>query len=448
MKFSDSLRLAGLLVAAAVSLRAQPAANATAIPERLDLQTAIRYALDNNFTIRQARERIRQQEGVELEVKASVLPTVAATGSYSRNDREISSYLGDTDRSWSLSVTAKETLYAGGGVLAGIRNSRLLREAAVLELQGIINEQLLLVRTKYLSILLATEKVAVQEENVKLLEEQYKDAKNRFEAGAISNFEVLRAEVSLANGRPPLIQARNDFRIAIEEFRQVTGFTGGDSKDLSHLPVFEGKLSVTAQPESIALGDALNSANANRPELQRLSKLVNAGEEGMKIARAGYLPTVQAFGSYAFARSTTSAAWDNRRDGWQVGVQANWNIFDGRATAGRVAQAKSKLNQTKLSVEDSTLAVQVEVRRAHSSLQEAWELVESTNKVVEQASEALRLANVRYSAGTATQLDVLTSQVSLTQARLNQVQSYYGYNVALASLRKAMGQSDSYAAAQ
>jgi len=445
MKFSDSLRLAGLLALAAVALRAAPAANATAIPERIDLQTAVRYALDNNFTIRQARERIRQQEGVELEVRAQALPTVAATGAYSRNDREISTYAGDTDRAWNLSVTAKETLYAGGGVLAGIRNSKLLREAAVLELQGIINEQLLLVRTKYYSVLLARERIAVQEENVKLLEEQYKDAKNRFDAGAVSNFEVLRAEVSLANGRPPLIQARNDFRIAIEEFRQATGFTGGDAKDLSHLPVFEGTLSAAAHPETIALGDALNSASANRPELQRLGKLVNAGEEGLKIAHAGYLPTVQAYGSYAFARNTTSAAWDNRRDGWQVGLQANWNIFDGRATAGRVAQAKSKLNQTRLSVEDSTLAVQVEVRRTHSSLQEAWELVESTNKVAEQAAEALRLANVRYTAGTATQLDVLTSQVALTQARLNQVQSYYGYNVALASLHKAMGQADSYA---
>jgi len=445
MKFSDSLRLAGLVALAAVSLRAAPAANASAIPERIDLQTAVRYALDNNFTIRQARERIRQQEGVELEVRSQALPTVAATGSYSRNDREISSYAGDTDRAWNLSVTAKETLYAGGGVLAGIRNSKLLREAAVLELQGIINEQLLLVRTKYYAVLLARERIAVQEENVQLLEEQYKDAKNRFDAGAVSNFEVLRAEVSLANGRPPLIQARNDFRIAIEEFRQATGFTGSDAKDLGHLPVFEGTLSAAAHPETIALGYALNSASANRPELQRLGKLVNAGEEGLKIAHAGYLPTVQAYGSYAFARNTTSAAWDNRRDGWQVGVQANWNIFDGRATAGRVAQAKSKLNQTRLSVEDSTLAVQVEVRRTHSSLQEAWELVESTNKVAEQAAEALRLANVRYTAGTATQLDVLTSQVALTQARLNQVQSYYGYNVALASLHKAMGQADSYA---
>jgi outer membrane protein TolC len=125
-------------------------------------------------------------------------------------------------------------------------------------------------------------------------------------------------------------------------------------------------------------------------------------------------------------------------------VQAQWNIFDGRATAGRVAQARSQLTQTRLAIEEATLAIDVEVRRAHSAFTEAWELVDASGKVVEQAQEALRLANVRYGAGSATQLDVLTSQVALTDARLNQLISYYNYNVALAAMRKAIGQADPF----
>ena len=61
--------------------------------------------------------------------------------------------------------------------------------------------------------------------------------------------------------------------------------------------------------------------------------------------------------------------------------------------------------------------------------------------------EALRLANVRYNAGTATQLDVLTSQVALTEARLNQLLSYYGYNVALATMKPGMELSEAMARA-
>ena len=81
-------------------------------------------------------------------------------------------------------------------------------------------------------------------------------------------------------------------------------------------------------------------------------------------------------------------------------------------------------------------------RRAISSFQQSTELAEASKKVVEQAEEAVRLANARYSAGTATQLDVLTSQVDLTTARLNQLQAYYSYNVSVASVRNAMGLAD------
>ena len=62
--------------------------------------------------------------------------------------------------------------------------------------------------------------------------------------------------------------------------------------------------------------------------------------------------------------------------------------------------------------------------------------------MIEQADESLRLANARFSAGTATQLDVLQTQVALTEARLNQLQAYYSYNIAVANVRRAMGLSD------
>ena len=78
-------------------------------------------------------------------------------------------------------------------------------------------------RTKFYNVLLAREKVKVQEENVALFQRQLQDAQNQFKAGAVSNFEVLRAQVALANAQPDLIAARNNFRIAIEQLRQSLG---------------------------------------------------------------------------------------------------------------------------------------------------------------------------------------------------------------------------------
>ena len=426
------------LLLASPGLRAEPA-----LPDPLDLKATVAFALENNFTIRQARERIRQQEGVEIQVRARQIPNVSAAGSYSGNTKEISSYSADRDGAWNIGLQARQVLYAGGGVRSSIKSAQLAREAALFELEGIINEQLLFVRTQFYTVLLAKERIKVQENNLNLFEQQLKDAKNRFEAGTTSNFEVLRAEVALANGQPPLIQARNDYRIAIEQLRQLVGFVGGRTPTVTNAPEFVGTLEI-GQPVTYQLPDALAAAHAHRPELQQLAKLTDAGEQNVKSTRAGYFPEVDLVGGYSVIRNPYSMAWDNRLQGWTAAVQAQWNIFDGRATAGRVIQARSQLEQAKLSQSATTLAIEVQVRQAYSSLIEAWELVQASGKTVEQAQEALRLANVRYGAGTATQLDVLTSQVSLIQAQLNQLQANYGYNVALATMRQSIGLADEF----
>ncbi len=410
------------------------------VPDSLNLPYALAFALDNNFTIRQAKERIRQQEGVVLEVRGPQIPNVSASGNYQRNATEISQ--NGKDSNWGVSITAKQTLYAGGGVVASIKSQKLALEAATLDLQSVINAALLDVRTKFYTVLVSREKIKVQEQNVELLQRQLQDVKNRFEAGTVSNFEVLRAEVSLANAQPALITARNDYRLAIEELRQALGFTTATEPFVTKIPEFIGTLDFT--PTTFDLRSALMSAREKRPDLLRLTKLADAAEQGVYVRKANYYPNLAAFGSYAYTDGSIFFGPNSpsQLHGWTVGLQSTWNIFDGRATAGRVAQARSLLEQAKLSAAEAQLIVDVDVRRAVSNFQQASELAEASKKVVEQAEEAARLANARFGAGTATQLDVLTSQVDLTTARLNQLQAFYTYNVAVASLRKAMGLTD------
>jgi outer membrane protein TolC len=427
----------GLLALSSCAL-AQPAPTQP-VPDTLDLPTALRFALDNNFAIRQARERIKQQEGVVVEVKARSIPTVAANGTYQLNEKEISSYVPPSDRSWTLSLTATQAIYAGGGVRSSIKSTELTREAALLELKGVVNDSLLDVRTKFYDILLAREKIKVQESNVELLKQQLKNVTDRFDAGTVSAFEKLRAEVALANAQVPLISARNAYRLAVEALRQALGFATNTQESLRKLPEFIGTLDFA--PMSFELQSSLDSARAGRPELARLAKLTDARSESVTTAKSNRYPTLSAVGGWQLRKGSTDSFGDSR-DGWLVGLQSQWNIFDGSATNGRVAQARSALELSKLTLGEATLAVDVEVRRALSSLQEATELADASQKVVAQAEESLRLANARYGAGTATQLDVLQSQVDLTTARTNQIQAYYSYNVAVAKVRKAIGLSD------
>ena len=429
---------AAMLCAVSVSAVPNPAQE---IPDELDLSTALGFALENNFSIRQARERIRQQDGVVLEVRAGEIPTVTGSGQVTRNDSGLSgSNFGSSDRNWAYSLRATQVLYSGGGVNANVRSQKIAREAAVFAMQAAINDALLQVRTQFYNVLVDRERIKVQEQNVELLKRQLVDVKNRYEAGTVSNFEVLRAEVALANAQPALIRARNGYRTGIEELRRVLGFTNASENMLAKTPQFTGTLGFV--PIGYDLRTAVLTARAKRPDLLRLRALEEAADQNVAARRANFYPNLSVFGGYDWRKSPSSNSLGDTLHGWTFGLQSTWNIFDGRATAGRVIQAKSVLEQSRLASDEAQLAVDVDVRRAVSALQEATELAEASKKVIEQAEESLRLAEARFSAGAATQLDVFQSQLDLTTARLNQLQAFYSFNVAAAQLRKAMGLGD------
>jgi outer membrane protein len=431
----SALSLLVLSVLSAVASRGADPAPA-ALPDPLDLKGAIVYALDHNYAILQARVQIRQQEGIVLEVKAPGIPNVGATAGYQRNQDSISETLPLSNAQWQAQVKATQVLFAGGGIHAAVRSAEFTRDAAIFDLQANINLALLDVRTRFYNVLLNRDQVKVQEENVDLLAHQVHDSQSEANAGTVSKFDVLRAKVALANAQPALITARNDYRLAIEQLRQSLGVP----RAVQELPPLAGSLDYV--PEDYTLESALAAAHEHRPELLRLAKLEDAGEETVTNARANYYPNLSVFGAYERIGEGLVQGGSYNANGWLVGIQSSWAIFDGRATIGHVIQTKAQLRQARLSTAQEELAVDVEVHQTLSSLQEATELVTASQQTSDEAAEALRLANSRFKAGSATQLDVLTSQVALTQARTNQLQANYTHLVAVANVRKAIGLSD------
>jgi outer membrane protein TolC len=425
-----------------------PAPVVPAVPDVLTLDQALRFSLENNFSIRQARERLREQEGLIVEVRAQAIPNVAATAGYTRDAKSLSEARNGGPvnyQNWRAAITVRQLVYSGGGVNAALDAAKTTRTAAVLDIEAVVNDVLLLVRTRFADVLLNRERILVQEQGVALLKEQLQTAQNRFAAGSVSQFEVLTAEVALANAQPALISARNGLRVAIDELRAALGYQGGFGADLQKVPEFTGTLEY--RPVSYDLQASLSAAKARRPELLRLAQLQRARESGVTVSKSNYLPEVYLTGGYEGVKRSSSNSLDDSLDGWTAGVEASWAIFDGARTRGKVTQARALLNQARLSLAEQTLAVEVEVRRALSSLQEAAELAEAAGKVVGQAQEALRLADVRYRNGAATQLDVLQARQALTEASLNRLEANYRHTLALATVRKAIGESDPVVAA-
>ena len=126
--------------------------------------------------------------------------------------------------------------------------------------------------------------------------------------------------------------------------------------------------------------------------------------------------------------------------GWNAGAQLSWDIFDGMLTHGKVVQARALYEKSKNDLADESRQIELEVRTAYSQFIEAKEVLDSQQKVQEEADEALREAKARSEAGTGTQLDVLDAETALTQARTTQIQALHDYDVARAKLQRAIGE--------
>src|SRR5262249_27728118 len=112
--------------------------------------------------------------------------------------------------------------------------------------------------------------------------------------------------------------------------------------------------------------------------------------------------------------------------------------------AGQVIQQRALLFEAKNTYDDDVRQVELEIQQAYSNLEQNRELIQSQEKNVELADEALRLAKARLDAGAGTQLDVLNATVQLLTAQSTRLQALFGYNSSLAEFDRATGAQSTY----
>jgi outer membrane protein TolC len=198
-----------------------------------------------------------------------------------------------------------------------------------------------------------------------------------------------------------------------------------------------GKLE--AEPYDIELSRAISMALEKRTELAALAKTQALRKEDIANAKAGYKPVLQGYVGYDSHNSMLSSELTRQDHGWTAGALLTWSLFDGLRTQGKIKEATANYERAEVDLEDRTRTIELEVRTAYSNFIEAREVLESQKKVLEQAEEALRLARARSEAGTGTQLDVLSAQTALTEARTTQIQALHDYQTARVRLQRAVG---------
>jgi outer membrane protein TolC len=450
------------LLAFAAPAIAQTNTNATTatlpgwITQPLSLTDALNATLRQNATISKAKSELEATYGLIVETRAAAFPRIDANGTFTKSDPNFvdkfpfsSSSTGTNTSStnsfrqatanWNTGVQITQSIYEGGKVLSALRAAKLTKEQALLLYQTTLADTLLATRVAYYDVLLAEQQITVNEASVNLLSRELEDQQRRYEAGTVPRFNVLRAEVAVANQKPNLIRARNAYRIAKNNLVNLLGYNL--PREIWEDVPLQLTDKLEAQPYQIALPDAIQQALEKRTELGALRKTEQLQRENIIQAKAGYKPSIQAFAGYGWKNSQFTTDLSEELHGWNVGAQLNWAVFDGLLTRGKVMQARAQHERAQTDLEDNARKIELEVRTAYSSFIEAREVLESQQKVQEEADEALRLAKARTEAGTATQLDVLNAETSLTQARTTQVQALHDYVVARARLERAIGQN-------
>lgn len=409
-------------------------------PETVDLARCKELALTHNPTIRRARERIRQQQGVIVETNARRIPQAAVNAGYTSTDDGRTEDFGGggsfNPQNWQADIEVTYSLYGGGRLRLASRAAEAEERAIRADIETTVNDLLLEVDRSYYGALLARRQIEVQEEAISLFERQLELAQNRFKAGSRPRFDVLQAEVALQNARPPLIRARNAYRIGIDDLRRLVGlpFQPGLEPEAITL-ASDWPFPEIEQDLDTILADALQ----RRPELDSLKETQTALSERNKIVERSQRPTLDLFANYGAQSLAFEDDLDDYLYGWMVGLQARWAFFDGGSRRGKTQQTTSLLQQTRIAFDEQRLRIEGEVRRAYFDYEVAGDILESALGTIRQSEEALRMANNRYEAGGATQLDVLQAQLETTRARLSKVQADYDYHLAVSRLRRATG---------
>jgi len=410
----------------------------------LTLEDSIRLALSQNPNYLAAEEKVETARAQVREAAASFFPSLNAQGLQTLDEKlfvlEFPSFIPgqppqrfsiDFTKDYQFSLSLSLPIFTSGRLTSGFKQAKynhLSTEEGVRQ-----SKQMTVFNTKqaFYSCLLAKDFVKVAEEAVEVAEKHYKNVKSLYEVGMASKFDLLRSEVQVANLKPQLIRARNSLKIAELALKTLLGL------DLSQPVEIKGELAY--EPFEPDLEESISKALFNRPEVSQVRYQREMAGEMLKMARASNLPTIALAGTYNFWADNLNFKKDNWQSYYTVNLGFSIPIFNGFATSARVAQSKAMIKEIELADKGLQDMIRFEVRQALLKLNEAHESLLSQEKNVEQAQESLRIAELNFSEGMATTLDVSSAQAALSQAKTNYSQALYDYVISRAQLEKAMG---------
>ena len=392
----------------------------------------------NNITLKITREDIEAARGEFNQANAIFLPNITASHTAMATTNPLMAFgiklnqetltPGDFDpaklndpsqiQDYATRIEVEQPLINVDGIVER-KAAKYQWRATQLQGQRTAEHVMLEIEKAYMQLQLAYHAVDILETAVATAEENKRLAQNSFDQGLIQRSDVLAVEVHVTEVLNRLQYAHSNIGNASNYLSVLMGdddyaiLKPTDSLTVANPPVEHRGFSI------------------GRADIRAMEMSVEARESMARSAKYGFLPRLNAFGSYELHDNEIFRAG---ADGYLFGARLSWDILQGGRRFGKTKQSLAEHRKSQLEYDQYVAKNRIEFAKAERELENAKNKLELTKLAVEQAGEALRIRQNRFEEGLERTSDLLNSETMYAQKRLEYLQSIYTYNYALAYL--------------
>lgn len=394
----------------------------------------MRLAESRSEEVRIAHARLAGAAAQVSRAKSERWPQIAGSASYTRTlasefegvfeplpgmeGMEIDLPFG-RENTYRVDLSATQNVFTGGRISGNIDLAEAQRGEAEISLDQARAQAVLMVTEAYYDAVLSRDLFRIAEATLAQAERTLAQTKLSFEQGAVPEFDVLRAAVTRDNQRSLVVQRESEHKLALFRLIQLLDLPSKGSIALTSDLDQPATQKITAAARHIA--GVPEDTGQPRAPIRRAAEQVRARRASLDVAQAQRWPSIRIGANYGVVNYPADLFpdFDEWRDNFTVGLSLEIPIFTGglitseiRAAEAQVAEAEIQLERTAELSDYAATQIREQVAVAHA-------LWKASTRTVDQARRAYEIAELRYSQGVSTQLELIASRVDLEEAQAN-----------------------------
>lgn len=399
----------------------------------ITLDKAVNIALENNFQLKIARNRVELADDRITGEKADFLPSLNARAGYRKSIGN--QFIPGTSRfttksfsSYSASISANITLFGGFANIRSLRNARYTKKTRKQNAEWTKESIIFETASRFLQVLLDKELLQIAKENLQASLKTLEQVKAQVEVGARPIVDLYNQKATVANNRLTVTNRQNALelsRLALIRVLQI------DPLDEYRFTIPEVDVE-NITPRNYDLQHLVAVALDNRSDLQSARYNIKSLKWQLKLAQSRYWPTLS-FNASLSSRYLPGSklSFSDQFFDFQIskgfGFTLSIPIFNGLNTRTSVQRAKINYKNAKLQLQDKRLQVIQDVKQAYSDYQAILERLEATKVALKAAKKAYKAAKARYDVGAGTLIQLTQASANLQEAKSNRAQAVYNF---------------------